>query len=77
MHSIANLSPLRISEIRSFSKKHIVFFEKSYFQSHSTANLLKFGDEKFSRSEPANIGHFHIGHKQLASNCKKMYVLSG
>ena len=65
------------------NQKNIDFFKKliqyalrnlklfNIFQTHSTANLLQFGDEKFSRSEPSNIGHFHIVHYQLASKHKK------
>ena len=39
----------------SFKKKFPMFWEMLLFQSHSTANLLQFGDKKFSRWEPSNI----------------------
>ena len=58
-----------------FFQKQLIFLKPESrpiweisFQSHSTANLLQFGDQFFARSDPTSIGHFHIGHYRLAKS---------
>ena len=62
----------------NFSKtpKFRTFWEILLFQSHSTANLQKFYDQKFSWSELSNIGHLHTGYYQRASKRKKAHIIN-